>query len=377
MSPKRVVILSTADFASAVWTNKQHLARELARRVPVTYIETFGTRKPTFAATDLHRMLGRLHPSRNVKAPSPTTSGVEVVRPKVIPFHGSAAFRMLNKYLVQHLPVEADGAVLWTFSPITYGLEDRFARTVYHSVDLLHTQHSSPEVCLAAEAALLKKADCVIASSVGVQNHLRSIGRDDVLLWENVADTALYEAAHETRQSRAVFAGNLTPSKVDFEMLHLLAAAGVQVSLAGPTSIDGTSAQREMDGLLALPGIDYVGNLAPAELARVLAASMVGLIPYRLNEYTAGVFPMKVYEYLAAGLKVVSTALPSLEQTASDDLVLAEGESFVKAVQAGFESWSEHAVTRRRALARGHSWQARGQQALTLIDGLFGAEGAI
>ena len=46
-----------------------------------------------------------------------------------------------------------------------------------------------------------------------------------------------------------------------------------------------------MEDLLALPGIDYVGNLAPPELARVLASSMVGLIPYRLNEYTSGVFP--------------------------------------------------------------------------------------
>lgn len=370
MKAERVVILSTADFASAVWTNKQHLARELARRVPVTYIETFGTRHPTFRVADLRRIVRRLRSDRSVEASSPTTSGVDVVRPKVIPFHGSAALRMLNKYLVKHLPVETDGAVLWTFSPITYGLEDRFARTVYHSVDLLHTQHSSPEVCLAAEAVLLKKADCVIASSLGVLKHLRNMGRDDVLLWENVADTALYESADETRQSRAVFAGNLTPSKVDFGLLRSLAAAGVQVSLAGPTSIDGTSAQQEMDDLLALPGIDYVGSLPPAELARVLASSMVGLIPYRLNEYTAGVFPMKVYEYLAAGLKVVSTALPSLQQTASDDLVLAEGASFVKAVQTGLGSWSEQAVTRRRALARGHSWQARGDQAMTLIDEL-------
>jgi glycosyltransferase involved in cell wall biosynthesis len=273
---------------------------------------------------------------------------------------------------VKGLPVEGDGALLWTFSPVTYGLEDRFARTVYHSVDLVHTQPGfHREACLAAEASLLTKADCVIASSSGVRNHLRSMGRNDVLLWENVADTALYEAAHETRQPRAVFAGNLTTTKVDFDLLRSLAAAGVPVIVAGPTSIDGTSAQREMEDLFALPGIDYVGNLAPAELARVLASSMVGLIPYRLNGYTAGVFPMKVYEYLAAGLRVVSTALPSLELTASDDVVLTEGESFLRAVQSGFETWSNQAVARRQARARGHSWQARGEQALSLVDGLL------
>jgi teichuronic acid biosynthesis glycosyltransferase TuaH len=375
MSAKRVVILSTADFASAVWTNKQHLARELARHIPVTYIETLGTRRPTFAVTDIRRMLHRLRSNRSVNASNSIPPGVDVIRPKVIPFHGMAAFRMLNKYLVRHLHVETAGAVLWTFSPITYGLEDRFARTVYHSVDLLHTQHSSPDLCLAAEAALLQKADCVIASSLGVRKHLSGMGRQDVLLWENVADTALYETADERRQRRAVFAGNLTPSKVDFRLLRSLVAAGMQVTLAGPTSIDGTSARREMNDLLTLPGIDYVGSLPPAELARVMASSMVGLIPYRINEYTAGVFPMKVYEYLAAGLKVVSTALPSLQQTESEDLVLAEGESFVTAVQAGVDCWSEQAAARRRALARSHSWRARGEQALMLIEELFHAEG--
>src|SRR5690349_13545888 len=99
MRAERVVILSTADFASAVWTNKQHLARELARRVPVTYIETFGTRHPTFRVADLRRVVRRLRSDRSVKASSPTASGVDVVRPKVIPFHGSAPLRMLNKYL--------------------------------------------------------------------------------------------------------------------------------------------------------------------------------------------------------------------------------------------------------------------------------------
>ena len=126
--------------------------------------------------------------------------------------------------------------------------------------------------------------------------------------------------------------------------------------------------QREMEHLLSLPGIHYVGNLPPTGLARLLASSMVGLIPYRLNEYTAGVFPMKVYEYLAAGLRVVSTALPSLEGAASDDdIMLAGGESFLQAVQGGIESWSESVAERRRMLARSHSWKVRRDQSISLI----------
>lgn len=369
----RVVILSTADFNSAVWTNKQHLARELARYMPVSYVESFGLRQPTLRLMDVRRILGRLRSRVKPSAPSHGTGGVEIVHPIVIPFHGVAPVRRVNKHLVGRLPIEGGhDTVLWTFSPLTYGLEDRFARTVYHSVDLLHTQPGVPRaVCLAAEASLLAKADAVIASSSGVRDHLRSVGRDNVLLWENVADTALFEAAREERQPCAVFAGHLTAAKVDFNLLRSLAKAGVHIILAGPTSIDGTSTQREMKELFSCPGIEYVGNLVPAELARLLASSMVGLIPYRLSEHTAGIFPMKVYEYLAAGLRVVSTSLPSLEQTASSDVVLADGDEFVSAVCEGIETWSEQAAAQRRTMARSHSWQARGEQALALIDGLL------
>jgi teichuronic acid biosynthesis glycosyltransferase TuaH len=372
MKPIRVVILSTADFASAVWTNKQHLARELARKLPVTYIESFGLRQPTLGATDVRRVLRRLRANgtTSVTAPAPESLGINVIRPLVAPFHAYGPARSLNRRLVERLPVEGD--VLWSFSPVTYGLEDRFAKTVYHSVDLLHTQPRCPsDLILASEAALLTKADRVIASSSGVREHLISTGRDDVLLWENVADTDLYESAQEERQPKAVFAGNLTTSKVDFELLGSLAAAGIPVTIAGPNAIDGTSARQELDDLLSLPGIEYVGNLAPSELARLLASSMVGLIPYRLNDHTAGVFPMKVYEYLAAGLRVVSTRLPSLDRTASEDVVLASGEAFVNAVRLGIDEWSDDVAQRRRDMARGHSWKARGEQALDLIHELF------
>ena len=44
----------------------------------------------------------------------------------------------------------------------------------------------------------------------------------------------------------------------------------------------------------------------------MLRAADAGLIPYARNELTESIFPMKVYEYLAAGLPVVATPLPAL-----------------------------------------------------------------
>ena len=38
----------------------------------------------------------------------------------------------------------------------------------------------------------------------------------------------------------------------------------------------------------------------------------VALLPNRINNYTKSMFPMKFFEYLAAGKPVVSTELPAL-----------------------------------------------------------------
>jgi glycosyltransferase involved in cell wall biosynthesis len=111
-------------------------------------------------------------------------------------------------------------------------------------------------------------------------------------------------------------------------------------------------------------------TLAPAEMARLLGRASVGLVPYLLNDYTSGVFPMKVYEYLAAGLPVVTTALPSLE--GADEVTWCkDAGAFLR--QVGAELGLPHPadVERRRALARSRSGDARGAQALCLVERLL------
>ncbi len=386
MRSQRVTILSTADFDSAVWTNKQHLATGLVRAgIEVEYIESFGLREPRVSKADLTRALRRVRrmlPSRrsasdgaasrptNLSPPGAGNDRPRVVSPIVIPFHRFSGVRLLNRLIVRLtlLPrlSRGEGSVLWTFSPLTYGLERYFDTTVYHSVDLLHHQERAPgALLLESEARLLSHASNVIASSVGVRRHLESLGCSDVLLWENVADVGVYAGVREPRVQDAIFAGNLTPAKIDIGLLRGLVDAGVGLVLAGPVAIDGTDdgAIRE---LLAHDRVTYLGNLAPRDLARALASAKVGLIPYATNPYTRGVFPMKVFEYMAAGLSVVTTPLPSLAEH-GDILHVEEGLNFVRTVADEVSSFSETAAERRRQIAQNHSWERRIEQAVGLL----------
>jgi hypothetical protein len=95
------------------------------------------------------------------------------------------------------------------------------------------------------------------------------------------------------------------------------------------------------------------------------------MIPYNVNSYTAGVFPMKLYEYLAAGNAVVSTSLPSLRHLSLPYVsVSSDLSDFLEAVKKSIQLPTEDDVSLRRETAYEHSWEARMTAVLTLLDEL-------
>ena len=109
--------------------------------------------------------------------------------------------------------------------------------------------------------------------------------------------------------------------------------------------------------LTALPNVHLLGPRAYAELPAVLRGADVALIPYALNELTASIFPMKVYEYLAAGLPVVSTPLPALDGV--DEITFAaDGATVAAALDRLIAEDSPQARTQRSQRAQRNSWTA-------------------
>jgi teichuronic acid biosynthesis glycosyltransferase TuaH len=219
-----------------------------------------------------------------------------------------------------------------------------------------------------------------VASSSVVRDHLEEIGFSAVRLWENVADTDLMATAADAVDPVAghvVFAGNLTTDKVDVELLEAVAVPGqgIELHLAGALA-EGGGSRRPWDRLLDLPNVHYHGVLLPEQLGALLGRCTVGLVPYQLNRYTRGVFPMKLYEYLAAGLAVVSTDLPAL--TPQRHLAIAkDGDAFVRAVRDQVAISTPAVVRARRREGSHPSWRARGEQAVHLIDELMEARGSL
>lgn len=95
------------------------------------------------------------------------------------------------------------------------------------------------------------------------------------------------------------------------------------------------------------------------ELPAYLKAFDVCIIPHKLNAYTAGNDPIKLYDYLATGKPVVSTPTAGAESFAEVIRIADDGPTFLARVEEALAHDTEAMRARRLAVAREHSWEAR------------------
>ncbi|MFY1670460.1 glycosyl transferase family 1 [Plantactinospora sp. WMMB334] len=379
-----VLVLGTAEWNAQIATNQHYVVREFARAHPTYFVESLGLRRVRPEARDLRRIAARLRNSvrrRGRIGYRPVPEGASVISPLVVPYHRRPT-RLVNGLLLERAVARwrraPDPRVLWTFTPVTYGLERHADLTVYHCVDLLSAFPGVDAVAVAAgERALADRARLAIATSRLVADHLRTVGFPEVRTLPNVADIDVFAARRQPaarRRPAALFAGNLSPHKLDVALLRAL-ARGLrgrgELLLAGPLAAGGGGFGRELAELERL-GATYLGVLTVDRLAEVAGTCTVGLIPYALNDYTLGVSPLKCYEYLSAGLRVVSTPLPDMLRAAAGSDAVDVRDSvpgFVARVVEMIGPSSDAELASRGRQAEGFGWRSRGEVLRGILAG--------
>jgi len=368
-----IVCVGFADWDAELWTNQQHLMSRLARENRVLFVESLGLRQPQLAGKDVKRILRRL---RRGLAPPRPADGLHVLSPLVIPLHRFAAVRALNRRLLPLLVRRAakrlrlERPILWAYVPQAEALLDALdpSLVVYHCVDDIAAQPGIDGASFrAAEERFASRADLVLASAPSLAGRMRELN-GNVLFAPNVADTGLFATALEPGavdpgldalpRPRIVFTGAVVATKLDVPLLAELARArpGWSFALVGPVGVGDP--RTDVSALAAEPNVHLLGGRRYDELPAVLRGADAGLIPYARNELTDGIFPMKVYEYLAAGLPVVATELPSIAGVAE-----VARASDAAGLAALLDDALAHDDPARRAArsqaAEGRSWDAR------------------
>jgi glycosyltransferase involved in cell wall biosynthesis len=96
--------------------------------------------------------------------------------------------------------------------------------------------------------------------------------------------------------------------------------------MAGPAGPDVAAR------LSSLP-VEHLGPVTPALVPGLLRAAAVGIVPHQVTDLTRSMDPMKVYEYLAAGLPVVTTPIPDVATLSPRVRVAAGVDEMVAALE--------------------------------------------
>ncbi|WP_288842425.1 glycosyltransferase [uncultured Deefgea sp.] len=109
--------------------------------------------------------------------------------------------------------------------------------------------------------------------------------------------------------------------------------------------------------------IQFIGEVPYSELPFYLYSFDVCLLPFKVIELTLATNPVKVYEYLGAGLPVVSVELPEIKQFDSLVYTAKNATEFIEQCGAAlFELAPSALYEKRRNFASIQTWSARANE---------------
>lgn len=231
---------------------------------------------------------------------------------------------------------------------------------VYDCVDLHRGwPQFDPDEIDRLEEELARSAHLVLASAPALVSRMRRWSQDVVHV-PNGCETERFAARHPGGRLRPPLAGPLigymgdvAPHAFDVALLTAIAERSPDWThvVIGPVAPE---LQAPLD---RLANVVTLGEVPYEELPELLADIDVALLPFLDTPLTRAVDPVKVWEYLAAGLPVVSTALPALHPLQGPVTLVSGAEEATTAIERALRV--PRGTATAAAAVRDASWSSR------------------
>ena len=378
------IFVSLEDW-DEVWRRNQFLCAGLARRFPERKILFVGL--PRDVSNGLRR--GRLGALRTAPVrPVPGYPNVTLLHPlKVFPntlSWGRRANEVLARRQVQRAArtLGITRPLLWLNPHSAVHMAGRMGeRAVVYDItdDWISPIQTGRmrRLITAQDAALCRRADAVIVCSQKLLDMKRPLARR-LFLVPNGVDTNHYrtvldpdgprpEATADWPKPVFGYAGTIHPERVDVALVERLAQSFPQgtVALIGPDLLSPADRAR----LDALGNVARTGPVPYRRLPDYLRAFDVCITPHCMSEFTESLNPIKLWEYLAAGKPMVSTNVAGFRDYPHLVHLADNPDAFVAACRDALREPASSGPA-RRAEAQRHTWDARLDCVLSILEGL-------
>ena len=385
MTGRDILCLSSIDW-DFIWQGHQEIMATLAAQGDrVLFVENTGVRAPTLR--DLPRLRQRIRNwLRGTKGFRQERERLYIYSPLLLPFPYSRLACWINRRLLLGAlqrwmrAAKFEQPIVWTFLPTPLVLEVIEALTprltIYYCIDDLASSSRQARRIGHSEARLFRTADLVFVTSHKLQERASRFARGPVHLFPFGVSFPQFERVRNSgdglptdlqslRRPVIGYVGGIH-QWVDQELLAAVAERMPEASFAlvGPP-------QADVSALARCRNIHLLGRKPHADIPHYIKGFDVGIVPYRLSDYTAHVYPTKLNEYLAMGIPVVATDLPEIRRfnDAHQGVVsiAQDAEHFAQAVREVMGGAVIH-VQRLIDVARQNSWDTRIAQMSALIE---------
>lgn len=351
-TPKKTDALRGRDILcfSHDWTgdplSKTHLMRVLSRDNRILWINALPNRMPTTSTKDMSRILNKLRsftdPIREVEP------NIVVLNPLAIPAYGSQLIVDLNRRgLIRQVKkamrrLGFSNVVNMVFNPAAGMIAGHLGESelIYYCVDEYTAFTGVSNGLRAIEEDLFRRSDLVVVSAERLYDSKKHLNTNTHIIrhgtdWEHFrkavdGDLATPSDLADLPRPIIGFHG-LLADWVDYELIKKVAEhfSNGSVVLIGKVAVDAEVKIKLLDGTA---NVHLLGRKPYADLPAYCRAFDVALNPFEINELTLAANPLKVREYLAAGLPVVSTDIPEVH-VLNDCLVGVDHEDFISKIE--------------------------------------------
>lgn len=402
-----IICLSSQSWDDGMWTNKQHIMSRLAKTHRVIHVD-YGLRPlPVYAWKRLRQRPGEaLHPVEllidGVQYRQDSLYVADSWNPWCAGFfaHGNplrdfATFDLKTLFLKRFLKDEGiHDPIVWVYHPGYARAVDRLDKKllVYDCVDnyeAFPTYRNHQAWIRAREEELCRKADLVFTTSQALYDVKHGLNPAHTHLVHNVGDAehfstalspdlAVPEDIARLRGPIIGFVGAVSDYKLNTDWLLALARRHPEWQLVVVGPVGRADPTTDVGRLKATPNVHLLGIREYEVLPAYLKGFDVAVIPYRINDATRAVFPIKFFEFLASGTPTVISNLPALAEFYDAVRVADTADTFITRCEDaldeahrladGDDPVSIAAQQKRCALAEEHSWPARIRKLMGLIE---------
>lgn len=367
------------DWAAENRTSSHHIAKRLAARFPLLYVDSPGLRAPQGTGRDLRKIFAKL--GQAVRAPQQIGAHFWRCTVPQIPFRGAPGVTLANhafSRLAVRRAMRAVGfgkRILWFAVPHPGFLAGSLGEdlVVYYCIDD-YAAHPGVDPIAVREMddALTKRADRLFVAPPALVDAKRLLNASatysphgvdsDLFGLANLDSTPVAPGASALPKPLIGFFGSVA-DWIDVPLIAELAASrpAYTILLVGHVATN-------VDALRALPNVHLVGPQKYESLPMWAKAFDVAIIPYRRNQQVQNANPLKLREYLATGRPIVSVASPEIEKFATVVSIASDNDDFVRRIDAALAADSPTARLARIDSVRHMTWDARVSEAVAVVD---------